>query len=65
MMCRLHADMSRLAAAGYNLQALGILAQLVALGSRIACMKTSTEFIKDKRAATSPPVAATSGKKTK
>jgi hypothetical protein len=50
---------------GYNLQALGILGQLVALGCRIACLKTGTEFIKDKRATGAGKAPAPSGKKSK
>jgi hypothetical protein len=61
------ADIGYRGAAGYNLQALGILGQLVALGCRLAYVKTSTQFMKDKKATSAgqPPAAAASTKKAK
>ena len=58
-------ETGHLTTAGYSLQALGVFGQLVALGCRLACLKTGTEFVKDKRATGAGKVPAPSGKKTK
>lgn len=44
-------------APGYSLQAMGILAQLVALGARLNVVRTTTQFLKDKRASLMKPKA--------